>query len=219
MFTSDGFLIGAYRVPPINASQWQEIAKIEKQQGWVTWKPMAYCSGSCCGTYMVQKLNLSIQSSQLAQVAEQPVMEVPDPGRSAPVVLAELTPTSTCTFVLSPVVLSSFQWDWGYNASMLVINSTKLLNCPQRCKVGCCALVSTHQSKDSRELSVEWGDSLDPGLHQCNRALCEDCGFDATSVASTNVQDRLQPVWRLCAARKGPCKSKQPQSTTKCDLC
>jgi len=55
-FTSDGFLIGAYRSPADAKSLNAAIARERQQQGPLQWMPMQYCSGACCGTWVAEGL-------------------------------------------------------------------------------------------------------------------------------------------------------------------
>lgn len=62
MFTSDGFLIEANRMPD-NAKEGNEaISKERQQQGPLMWVPMDYCSGACCGTWVAEGLEQQMLS-------------------------------------------------------------------------------------------------------------------------------------------------------------
>jgi hypothetical protein len=137
MFTSDGFLIGAYRsastVDAFNAA----IASEQQGGGPLSWVPMHYCAGRCCGTWV---------ATDLEQLLLTPAADTGNNTGNSSLQLGpeeeDKTPSDSGSFSFDAQVMRRF-CPLTIIASLFPSASPpqqqQQQHCPRRCYVACCA--------------------------------------------------------------------------------
>jgi hypothetical protein len=162
MFTSDGYLIGAYRSPADADSMLAAIDQEQQGSGPLEWVPMDYCSGKCCGTWvadgLVQQLLTPVNSSSssigsssssgLQRVGEEELPTDSHPGLS--VLMDERGLQALC----------------DNRTANATDGQAQPLLCPRRCAVACCARYAQGVRALDRQL-----------FQQCSAGVCgpEQC--------------------------------------------
>eukprot|EP00879_Flechtneria_rotunda_P014500 GHRR01015152.1.p1 GENE.GHRR01015152.1~~GHRR01015152.1.p1 ORF type:complete len:537 (+),score=115.29 GHRR01015152.1:959-2569(+) len=184
MFTTDGFLIGSY-VEAANGTVSQAVVQYNIQQGLVQWQYMPYCSGTCCGTYVLhnfaQAIRLAYSSSSNGSGNSTHSTSSSSASNSSSSGLIAVPQDA----IAQPGITADFP---GYQANMRrsaivqcaeMIRGTPLrlgyYNCPQRCKVGCCWLIQQYARKQPTADSIPMSKWY---FDQCSAGSCSKCGFD-----------------------------------------
>jgi hypothetical protein len=182
MFTSDGYLIGVYRVSLDSASM-QETLENERRLGPWQWKKMAYCRGKCCGTWVSSAVNTaalaSNQTSQTREVSSDE--ELPRAGAYIGLLAYRLTEAAAkqCRAM-----------------QLGNINDVTASTCPKRCRVSCCTEAEQYMS--------------DEPFLQCSEHECRlSCGFNLVQISGVSTPYTKKTV-ALYLAQKS--KGKPPQT-------
>jgi hypothetical protein len=166
MFTSDGYLIGAYR-PVTSVSEMKTMLELEKRLGPWQWRPMRYCPGKCCGTWLSTgfdaKSLAAVAASAQAQLGNTKNVSVPD---QPPGVTAE--PNDYTSAAVDPS---------SERCAAMRAGAASSFTCPPRCRVACCAKEDVgYFSQVKMSNHAFWQCSV----HACKRS----CGFELTIAAA-----------------------------------
>jgi hypothetical protein len=133
MFTSDGFLIGAYRSASTANAFNAAVAREQQGGGALSWVPMQYCAGRCCGTWVatdLEQLLLTPAPDTVNNTANSTLQLGPDEK--------DITPSVSGSFSFDALVMPRF-CTLARKASQFTAASSQQLHCPRRCQVACCA--------------------------------------------------------------------------------
>jgi hypothetical protein len=180
MFTSDGFLIGAYRTAKTFSDYNAAIAHEQQGGGPLSWVPMQYCAGRCCGTWVAEGLEQQLLTSEADNSSLEFVPDVYLPVDAIQswnydirfdsgvmtrfCALAQATKSSPRATV-SPVSPNS----------VAPAPAQQQQQCPQRCQVACCARFANGSMDFERQNEFE----------QCAFNSCAfNCSLSGNSSAS-----------------------------------
>jgi hypothetical protein len=149
LFTSDGYIIGAYRrtLPDRNSEQVSREADI------FLWQPMHYCTSACCGTWVADGLITNLL---------QPIPKTP--GINVRTVQQSKLPTDgVMQYELNPELRTTACVGRPPPKSVLLGGAAASPpgspGCPQRCLTACCKQLTSGvtQSWQLLILPVLWG--------------------------------------------------------------
>lgn len=171
MFTSDGFLIGVYRIATtVNAFN-AAIALEQQGGGPLSWVPMQYCAGWCCGTWMAEGLEqqLLIPAADNATFEGASSVDLPTDG------------TQRVAHSFDAVVMKRFcalaqasrQSATPAGAGPAPHPAQQQQQCPQHCQVACCADFANVSMTFDRHNNFE----------QCAANPCAGCSLPGNSSA------------------------------------
>lgn len=174
MFTSGGYIIGAYRISDEAGS----TKKTAKEADIITWKPISYCTWSCCGTWVADGL--------IAHLL-QPVPVTSAQSKGIEKLNAKELPQDTeLQYTLKPNLLHTVcagkagtqeNNRWGMNA-------TRGFSCPSHCPVACCKQLANTSDPD-RNFMGQFHFS------QCSGTVCSGCGYIGNTAYPSNVANIL----------------------------
>jgi hypothetical protein len=128
MFTSDGFLIGVYRAAKRLFDHNAAIALEQRGGGPLSWVPMQYCAGRCCGTWVADGLEQQLLTPTTNDSNFEAASSV------------ELTIDDTPSHVYSFNAGVMARFCALANASLAApAQAIRQQQCPRRCEVACCA--------------------------------------------------------------------------------
>lgn len=212
MFTSDGYLIGAYRYAT-NITVMTELLEAEKRVGPWQWRTMHYCPGECCGTwvstgYSTTPLAVAVAQSHTPASSAMGAFTEPSGG---PGLIGLVDSSMERCAELRAGVVSSF-------------------SCPQRCRVACCAEADVQHLSAGMIPTAPMVSSK--YFAQCSVGACsKSCGFPIlqqvvaaqaqVSIVSVAGQAYLAHMSRGQAARAGPTPmcSCTPGAPVRCTVC
>jgi hypothetical protein len=162
MFTSDGYLIGAYR-SVTNATALRRQLELEKRLGPWQWRTLRYCSGKCCGTWV----STGFDAKTLAGAKAQPQVQPSSPGNASAAAEAPGGGAEAAEFPSYGLDPSRSQ-----RCAAMRAGDVSSFTCPPRCRVACCA------QEDAVYGSVEMSHHH---FGQCSVQACKrSCGFQLT---------------------------------------
>uniref|UniRef100_A0A383W3C7 Leucine-rich repeat-containing N-terminal plant-type domain-containing protein n=1 Tax=Tetradesmus obliquus TaxID=3088 RepID=A0A383W3C7_TETOB len=156
MFTSDGYLIGAYR-PVEDVKVLTKLLEIEKRLGPWQWRAMRYCSGKCCGTWVSTGFDAAslavaaVNQSQVQAGGSTKASSAPPSGESA---------LHDAYYSVDPS---------SERCAAMRAGDASGFTCPPRCRVACCAKEDAPHDLVSLSSHHFW---------QCSVQAClRSCGF------------------------------------------
>jgi hypothetical protein len=194
MFTSDGYLIGVYR-PVTNVAALSKILELEKQVGPWQWRPMRYCSGKCCGTWLSKWFDAKTLT------AAGPPTPAQSGGFKNASALAQ--PPSVASEANG---LSSY----GVNpnserCAAMRAGAACSFTCPPRCRVACCA------KEDVEYFAVKM--SIHP-FWQCSVQAClRSCGFELIAYESPTYTQQIVALYLAQKSRGNSAKASGARKT------
>jgi hypothetical protein len=189
MFTSDGYLIGAYR-SVTNVTELKKMLELEQQLGPWLWQPMTYCPGKCCGTWASTRFDTETLAAVGASTQAQP-------GSSQNASALARPPGVASEGAFSP---------YGVDPSSERCAATRAgaassFTCPPRCRVACCA-------EEGVYFAVKMSNHP---FWQCSVQACmRSCGFELTFTAAESVT-YTQKIVALYLAQKS--KGRPPKAS------
>ena len=170
LFTSDGYIIGAYRrtLPDRNSEQ------VSREAGIFLWQPMHYCTSACCGTWVADGLITNLL---------QPIPKTP--GINVRTVQESKLPTDgVMQYELNPELRTTACVGRPPPKSVLLGGAAASTpgspGCPQRCLTACCKQLTSGDTIMGKFL-----------FSQCSGEVCKLCGFSQSVVAGWSSMNVL----------------------------
>jgi hypothetical protein len=189
MFTSDGFLIGVYRTARTRDEYNAAIAREQQGGGPLSWVPMQYCPGRCCGTWVADDLDEQL----LTPAADNSSVQV--------VPVWQLTYDSTPSFSkdnrFNQVVMTRFCTlaEGQNNSSVAPATTQQQQKCPRRCQVACCAKFAIGEMHFDRDYEFEQC-AFSPCAYGCSLPGNSSATFVA-SCAPPSPRPRASPPYNV----------------------
>jgi hypothetical protein len=193
LFTSDGYIIGAYRtLSDPNRELVSREADIFK------WQPMHVCTSACCGTWVADGLIPSLL---------QPVPKTP--GTNVRTIQESKLPTDGLTqYELNPELRTTACIGKPPPKSVLLGGAAASPpgspECPQRCLTACCKQLTS-------------GDTIMGNFFfsQCSGEVCKLCGYSNSAVAGWSPMNVLMRQYVRDKSR-GPAAAAGVGGVTNC---
>lgn len=195
MFTSDGYLVGAYR-PVRDVTDLPQMLQVERRLGPWQWRPMRYCAGSCCGTWLSTSFDAKSLDVPATKAQAQAGRAVNAPASTAP-------PGGGAE---SDVPRLYGVDGLGEDCAAMRAGQVSSSTCPTHCQVACCALEDADRSGYVQMLRHRFW--------QCSELTCAEasCGFQFGPAVVPFAGSSYTRITAVYAAQKS---SKQPAQPSK----
>lgn len=198
MFTSDGYIVGAYRrtLPAGNKEQVGSEADI------LLWQPMHHCTWACCGTWVAEGL---------FQHLLQPVPQMPGANSVRTITESKLPSDGVKQYQLNPELRTTACVGKPAPRTPVLGNTPASPpgspGCPQRCLAACCKQLESGEATMGAFF-----------FSQCSGEVCQLCGFAKSVVAAWSPVNVLMRQYVREQSSKGPAAAANAskQGLTKC---